>query len=300
MQSITSSLSWTCIAAIICSAGARLLTQDDYTLYFDEYHFDWSNGDDWHVITADNTQHTEGKAFTKIVACTLHIEEIKKNLCVHTKAEGGFTLKFQDFPHLSGGKGDETQSNSAHIDLENEFEAFLKSQYTTDSDDDFLNDIELDFLNDDDWSEVNAIWKWNVRSPSDIAAAQKTTSTATNIHSNVDGTVSSNGNHNIPGFHSRDNGDFGAHPQHRSLLDGDMYSDYNGYIDDSAYDDAYTDMGYGGYYVDDYNAMYNAYLEDYYALEDAIDEEFLFGLFKKGAKALKSGAKKVGRGGKSR
>ena len=146
----------------------RLLTQDDYTLYFDEYHFDWDNGGDWHVITADNTQKKDGKGFTQIVACTLHIKGLKKNLCVHTKSEGGFTLKFQDFPHTDSSAFTDVQMpNSAHSELDDEFDAFMKSQYEDDA-----YDIELDFMNDDDWSEVNAIWNIKDNSNDNVQRSQ--------------------------------------------------------------------------------------------------------------------------------
>eukprot|EP01084_Bolivina_argentea_P231510 390404_1 len=142
----------------------RVLTQEDYTLYFDEYNFDWSNAADWHVITADNTQkNTEGKSYTKIVACTLHMDGVKKNLCVHTKSEGGFTLKFQDFPKEPDARWHSVPSNAAHTDIDNEFESFLRSQSMYyDQDEEDAYNIELDFLNDDDWSEITAIWNWDM------------------------------------------------------------------------------------------------------------------------------------------
>lgn len=201
---------------IIC-IQCKILTLEDYTLYFDEYHFDWANADDWHVITADNTPSNGlPKGNTKIVACTLNIKGTKKNLCVHTKAEGGFTLKFQDFPHLNSGFDDVKLPNSAHQDIENDFEQFLKSQYDTNDDE----DIELDFLNDDDWSEINAIWNWNTNTNTDT----------NNDNNNNDNQQQENfENMDMNSFknayyeqyyqqmNQNDVKDFGAHPQHRRL-----------------------------------------------------------------------------------
>merc|ERR1712228_736757 len=103
-----------------------------------------------------------------------------------TKSEGGFTLKFQDFPHSdTSGFTDIEMPNSAHSDLENEFDAFLKSQYDTDN----AYDIELDFMNDDDWSQVNAVW---------------------NIKDNNNDNLQQQKQENV-----------GAHPQHRRLYNSD-------------------------------------------------------------------------------
>eukprot|EP01083_Nonionella_stella_P231852 818418_1 len=118
------------------------LTQEDYTLYFDEYRFDWSNTDDWNIIPPQNTPYSE------IIACTLPIQVIKKNVCVQTKSEGGFTLTFDDIPN--------SNSNASYIDESNDFESFLRS------DDDIYN-IELDYLNDDHWNEISTIWNWNTQ-----------------------------------------------------------------------------------------------------------------------------------------
>ena len=213
----------------------RILTQEDYTLYFDEYTFDWANADDWHVITADNTrQNGLPPGSTKIVACTLHVQGMKKNLCVHTKAEGGFTLKFQDFPHLNAGWDNmktPDDGNSAHQDLENDFEQFIKSQSYDSNEDDAYN-IELDFLNDDDWNEINAIWNWNIKDQSmqNINDQQQE-----QLHAQTEQYYDINAMKNdyYDQFYQQlraqlnddDDNNFGAHPQHRRLIERDMNDD---------------------------------------------------------------------------
>eukprot|EP01083_Nonionella_stella_P026641 73369_1 len=127
---------------VVQSRVLTQLSQEDYTLYFDEYRFDWSNTEDWNIITPQNTPYSE------IIACTLPIQVIKKNVCVQTKSEGGFTLTFDDIPN--------SNSNASYIDESNDFESFLRS------DDDIYN-IELDYLNDDHWNEISTIWNWNTQ-----------------------------------------------------------------------------------------------------------------------------------------
>ena len=232
------------ISFFINLTECKILTQEDYTLYFDEYTFDWSNADDWHVITADNTPSNGlKKGTTKIVACTLHVKGMKKNLCVHTKAEGGFTLKFQDFPHIDSRSSFKNVKmpdieHSAHQDLENDFEQFLKSQY--DSNEDAVYDIELDFLNDDDWNEINAIWNWNINDKFNNQQNQNQQQ-YNDQHQDQENYQDMNSNdlkndyydqfyQQLQENNNNAGADFGAHPQHRRLIDSDMNEDQEEFL----------------------------------------------------------------------
>ena len=107
----------------------------DYTLYFNDYNFNWDKEDDWDKINIIN--HKDGETpYQEIEACTFEIASIQKRVCVHSKQEGGFTINFKGSP-------------KSHRSL------LIEEEEEDDSLSDFYDNIELDWDNDADWSQIS-------------------------------------------------------------------------------------------------------------------------------------------------
>ena len=110
----------------------------DYTLYYNDYNFDWDKEEDWDKINIKNHKD-EDIPYQEIEACTFEIASIQKRVCVHSKRGGGFTIGFKS----------SHRSSSLHRNLLNEEEE------ENDDESGFYDNIELDWDNDADWSEIS-------------------------------------------------------------------------------------------------------------------------------------------------
>eukprot|EP01084_Bolivina_argentea_P199836 341847_1 len=118
----------------------------DYTLYFNDYNFDWSKEEDWDKINIKNHNQQNNKPYQEIEACTFEITSIQKRVCVHSKENGGFKIKFKSIHNA-----ETTAAKSLNSD-----NIYDNNEENTNNDiSDFYDNIQLDWDNDADWSEIS-------------------------------------------------------------------------------------------------------------------------------------------------
>ena len=128
-------------------------TISDYTLYFNDYNFDWDREEDWDQINLINHHNDDESApYQEVEACTFEIAAIQKRVCVHSKRDGGFTIHFKSPHHSEYAAAKSLHSDSMYSLYDNEDNV---DDNADDDISDFYDNIELDWDNDADWSQIS-------------------------------------------------------------------------------------------------------------------------------------------------
>eukprot|EP01084_Bolivina_argentea_P308503 533472_1 len=78
------------IILYINHATSKILSTQNYTLYFDQYNFNSNNTNHWNIIKSTNSL---------ITTCTIPIKSLNQNLCIHTNSKEELTLTFTHNKH---------------------------------------------------------------------------------------------------------------------------------------------------------------------------------------------------------